>query len=116
MSELEEVMKKFIAFLLGLIGFLGGLAIGFLIAALGVIDVIDGAQADPASAKTIAWGLLQLLVLAELAGYAFSFVFVTLIAGVLIEPKPRSSRRRSPMGSSAWQAEHEWNQRSRHGL
>lgn len=70
--------KVIVAYLFGLaVGLLVGLG-GFFIP--GVEDVVTGINADPANGKTIAWGLAQVLVLAELIGSLAGLTVGVLVA------------------------------------
>lgn len=108
-------MSKFFGVLLGTLGVVAGLAVGLFIAAYGVLDVVDGITADPASAKTIVWGVIQIFFLSYLVGYAIAIV-VGAIAIALFGSSTNIKRIRgskSPFGSSAFHDEFDWQRRSR---
>lgn len=105
-------MAKFIGWLCGVIGALGGTAIGCAIAVLGVIDVVDGVKAEPTDGVRIFWGIVQFFALAAPAGWIIFFVFAAVGAGIASSGESNNSGA-SPLGSSAFSREFEWNRRVR---
>lgn len=109
-------MGKLIGGLVFVFGVVAGLGVGIWIAVLGVIDMVDGAKADPTQGGRIVWGAFEFFMLAEGVG-GLIFWICTLVAAAI--GFKRASRRqsmlsrKSPLGSSAWQTEHDWNRRMR---
>ena len=73
--------------LLMVLFFLGGLALAvyvgvFVVLMNGITDTVNGIKATPTDAHQIAWGLVQVCVLAEAVAGGILLVF-WLIAGVL---------------------------------
>ena len=82
--------------LAAIIVFLAGLALGaylglwvFLVG--GIVDIIDGAKADPTDGGLIAWGVVKAFILSGLVGGAV--IWVSAILAAVIGDKPRPQRR-----------------------
>lgn len=109
-------MAKFIGWLSAVIGALGGIVIGCAIAVLGVIDIVDGAKADPTDGVRIFWGIIQLCALAAPVGWIIFFIFAAVGAGIASSGGSSTTGTgsgTSPLGSSAFRREYEWNRRLR---
>lgn len=84
-------MRKFLAFLAAAAGYIGGLAAYIIIVVHGIILVFHGAQAKPAQGGTIAWGLVDVFVLASIV--ATACVFAGILLAVALQPTRKSLRR-----------------------
>lgn len=103
-------MLKLIGWLCGMIGALCGIVIGCAIAVLGVIDVVDGAKAEPTDGVRIFWGIIQFFALAAPIGWVIFFIFAAVGAGIASSGgsnTPGTGYGASPLGSSAFRREYE---------
>lgn len=104
-------MAKVIGVFFMVLGVVGGIALGVYVAILGIDNMLVGFRAESGGATRVFWGFLQFWFLSWLSGsWAGSLVFGIGVSCFDMEAATptHSARRASPVGSKAWQAEHEW--------
>ncbi len=78
-----SIAKSLAIILIVFAGIAAGLYVGVWVFFIGgIVDVIEGAKADPVNAKGIAWGVAEVLILAQAAGLAVFGLFSLLAAAL----------------------------------
>ena len=86
-------MNKVLGVLLIVAGIAAGLYVSVWVLFIGgIVDVVDGAKANPTDGGQIAWGLVKALILPEITGWII-FIVVAGLGGLLLG-WDRSPRRR----------------------
>lgn len=105
------MIRKLLGAALIVAGVCLGVYVGLVVLFIGgIIDVVRGAEADPADATRIAWGIVKALVLAEGTGALVAFVVAGI--GTAVFGSRRTQRSHSyGRGRTAREVEREWQQR-----
>lgn len=80
-----ETKGATVKYIVAALYFFGGIALAiyvsvFIVLLNGITDVVNGAKANPTNAGKIAWGIIQIVPLAELSAAGILLVFWALAA------------------------------------
>jgi hypothetical protein len=88
-----KALKVIIGIIIGIAGVVAGIWLGIWWFIAGVVDVVDGATAEPVNGAQIGWGLAQVIFLSELVLVSVPLAGLAIGAAIASsEDKPKLAR------------------------